>query len=173
MTYEQRKPADTATAADDNAATYDAWFKAQVQQALTTHAPGCPPMWPTRALPPDATRYAGHLPSSYRRFTSADFCPDLALSLLPRHLRRRKKAAHGFGGHAIQIYIPAFRTSFGVHRQATSSVLPHWSMCFSFFQIKRWALMQAKAHFAKNASKSPPRVGFLFCGTMFALLLNC
>lgn len=42
MKYEQRKPADTATAADDNAAAYDAWFKAQVQQAIDDPRPGTP-----------------------------------------------------------------------------------------------------------------------------------
>ncbi len=42
MKYVQRKTADAATAADDNAAAYDAWFRAQVQQAIDDPRPGIP-----------------------------------------------------------------------------------------------------------------------------------
>lgn len=42
MKYVQRKTAGTATAADGDAAAYDAWFKAQVQQAIDDPRPGIP-----------------------------------------------------------------------------------------------------------------------------------
>lgn len=42
MKYERPKPADITTAADSNAAAYDAWFKAQVQQAIDDPRPGIP-----------------------------------------------------------------------------------------------------------------------------------
>lgn len=42
MKYGQRKTADMTTAADGDAAAYDAWFKAQVQQAIDDPRPGIP-----------------------------------------------------------------------------------------------------------------------------------
>ncbi|MDA8255344.1 MAG: hypothetical protein M0Z99_06875 [Betaproteobacteria bacterium] len=42
MKYEQRKPADITTAANGEAAACDAWFKAQVHQAIDDPRPGIP-----------------------------------------------------------------------------------------------------------------------------------
>lgn len=42
MKYEQRKSADMTAAADGDAAAYDVWFKAQVQQAIDDPRPAIP-----------------------------------------------------------------------------------------------------------------------------------